>query len=108
MCTNFKDPGLQGYASELFRSNESNIDTIFIKLPPPTPTIKKYDPKGNVRQVNNMAGYYNRGGGCIHGDCEVTTNEGIKKVSELKQGDIVKTHLGFSQIKCVLITNVDQ
>lgn len=108
MCTNFKDPGLQGYASELFRLNESNIDTIFIKLPPPTPTIKKYDPKGNVRQVNNMAGYYNRGGGCIHGDCQVTTNEGVKKVSELKQGNIVKTHLGFSKIKCVLITNVDQ
>ncbi len=80
MCTNFKDPGLQGYGSEIFRENESKIDTIFIKLPPPTPTIKKYDDQGNARQVNNMAGYYNRGGGCIHGDCTAISISGIKKV----------------------------
>lgn len=54
-----------------------------------------------------MAGYYNRYGGCIHGDCLASTNEGVKKVSELKKGDIVKTHLGFSSIKCVLITDVE-
>lgn len=71
MCTNFKDPGLQGYASDSFRNNEGSIDTIFIKLPPPVPSIKKYDAKGNVRnaKVNNMDKYYNNYGGCIHGDC---------------------------------------
>jgi len=106
MCTNFKDPGLQGYASDLFRENEGKIDTIFIKLPPPTPTIKKYDAKGNVHQVNNMAGYYNRHGGCIHGDCLAETVSGVKKVKDLKKGDVVKTHVGFSKITCVLITEV--
>ena len=108
MCTNFKDPGLQGYGGELFRENESKIDTIFIKLPPPTPTKKKYDAQGNAHQVNNMANYYNRYGGCIHGECLVTTVSGKKAIKELRKGDLVKTHFGFSEIKCVLVTEVHQ
>ncbi len=55
-----------------------------------------------------MAGYYNRGGGCIHGDCLATTATCIKSVKELKKGDIVKTHAGFSKILCVLITEVNE
>ncbi len=73
MCTNFKDPGLQGDGSEAFRGNESKVNTVWIKLPPPPPTIKKYDAQGNVRQVNNMANYYDQYGGCIHGDCLAIT-----------------------------------
>ena len=106
MCTNFKDPGLQGYGSELFRDNESKIDTIFIKLPPPTPSIPKYDAQGQARQVQNMSNYYNRYGGCIHGECLAVTNSGIKKIKDLKKGDIVKTHEGFSEIKCIVMTEV--
>jgi hypothetical protein len=55
-----------------------------------------------------MAGYYNRYGGCIHGDCLATTVTGIKSVKELKKGDMVKTHAGFSKILCVLITEVNE
>lgn len=53
-----------------------------------------------------MAGYYNRGGGCIHGDCIINLNSGVKKVKDAKKGDIVKTHIGYSKIKCVTITEV--
>lgn len=55
-----------------------------------------------------MAGYYNRYGGCIHGDCLATTVSGTKSVKELEKGDLVKTHAGFSKIRCVLITEVHQ
>jgi len=55
-----------------------------------------------------MAGYYNRYGGCIYGDCLALTNSGIKKISDLRKDDLVKTHLGFSKIKCVLITEVGE
>ena len=105
MCTNFKDPGLQSYASELFRENEGRIDTVFIKLPPPTPTIKKYDNQGNVRQVQNMGNYYNRYGGCIHGECTAELINGeVKKIKQLRKGDMVKTHVGYSKIVCVIAT----
>ena len=49
-----------------------------------------------------MAGYYNRYGGCIHGDCLAETLNGVKKVKELKKGDLVKSSVGFSEIKCVV------
>lgn len=76
MCTNFKDPGIQKYCGLLFREIENNIDTIFIQLPPPKPTIKKFDAQGNVKQVQNMAHYYNAYGGCIAGDCMAKLSNG--------------------------------
>ena len=65
MCTNFKDPGIQLYASSMFKKAQNKIDTIFIKLPPPEPTIKKYDAHGNLKQVADMSSYYDEDGGCI-------------------------------------------
>lgn len=41
VCTNFKDPGLQAYGGKLFQDLQNDIDTVFIKLPAPEPTIKK-------------------------------------------------------------------
>lgn len=54
-----------------------------------------------------MANYYNRGGGCIHGDCQAQTKDTIKSVRDLRKGDLVKNHLGgYSKITCVLTTKV--
>ena len=69
MCTNFKDPGIQAYGGNLFKTLQDSIDTIFIKLPPPQPSISKYDAHGNLKQVDNMDDYYDAYGGCIHGEC---------------------------------------
>jgi len=88
MCTNFKDPGIQKYCGLLFREMENNIDTIFIQLAPPTPTIKKYDAKGNVKQVQNMSNYYNAYGGCIAGHCLCELPNGkFKKIEDLVIGE---------------------
>jgi hypothetical protein len=67
MCTNFKDPGLQLYGGELFKTLQGTIDTVFINLPPPTPSIKKYDAQGNqINGVVDMNNYYDQYGGCIY------------------------------------------
>lgn len=71
MCTNFKDPSLQLYGGKLFRELQSTMDTIFIGLAPPIPSIPKYDAKGNVKVVADMGGYYDYYGGCIYGECDV-------------------------------------
>jgi len=37
-CTNFMDPGLQVFGGRLFKAYRSEGDTIFVSLPPPTPS----------------------------------------------------------------------
>lgn len=84
MCTNFKDPGIQLYSGPVFKKHENKIDTIFIKLPPPEPTIKKYDSNGNLKQVDDMSDYYDMYGGCIGCDSDVKMFDGsLKKVKYL-------------------------
>jgi len=40
-CNNFKDPGVQHYGGNLFKSVRDVADELFLKLPPPTPSVKK-------------------------------------------------------------------
>ena len=51
----------------MFEKIQDQIDTIFIKLPPPEPSIKKYDSQGNLHTVGDMGHYYDQYGGCIYG-----------------------------------------
>lgn len=54
-----------------------------------------------------MSQYYDEQGGCIHEDCLVTMGNGqIKKVKQLKKGDIVVGINGPAAIKCVVKTEV--
>lgn len=85
MCTNFKDPGVQMYRGELFKQLQNTFDTVFINLPPPIPSIKKYDSQGNLLVVANMNSYYDYEGGCIDGDCLAQLADGSsKRIKELK------------------------
>lgn len=81
MCTNFKDPGLQLYGGELFKTLQNTMDTVFINLKPPVPSIKKYDAHGNLKVVQDMSNYYDYEGGCIYGECDVKMGDGtIRKI----------------------------
>ena len=52
---------------------------MFINLPPPIPSIKKYDAQGNLLVVNDMNNYYDQYGGCIYEDCDVLMFDGTNK-----------------------------
>jgi len=64
ICNNFKDPGVQHYGGELFRSIRDEADDIFCKLPAPKPTARTYRSSmsssyssGTVSAPLNMAAY---------------------------------------------------
>lgn len=49
-CNNFKDPGVQNYGGKLFKKLRDTADEMFLKIPPPKPSIPVYDNKGQVKQ----------------------------------------------------------
>lgn len=83
---------------------------MFIKLPPPQPSIKKYQAPGVqyvAPQLNDMSNYYDEDGGCIAGQCSVHMGDGTKKlVEQVKAGDEVMTMNGKAKVKCVVRTEV--
>ena len=118
-CNNFKDPGVQLFAGNLFNQIRIIADNAFCMLPAPKPTIifsQQYSRSSlnNMRGGSNnmrggsstlcntpivptnMSSYYNRDGGCFSGDSQIikvdsTNNEYDVLVSTIKKGDIVKT-----------------
>jgi hypothetical protein len=78
---------------------------VFIKLPPPEPTIKT----NNYVAPASMAAYYNYGGGCIYGECNAMMADGtIKKVRDVKKGDKVRFGNSMATVQCVLRTKVNK
>lgn len=71
----------------MFKKLQNDIDTVFLKLPPPEPTVKKE----NYVAPASMAAYYNYGGGCIAGHCLVAMADNTRKlVKDIKKGDLIK------------------
>lgn len=115
-CNNFKDPGVQHYGGTLFSSSRDAVDDIFVKLPPPTPSIKApvvSSASGSrsaaaaavPRKPVNMKAFHYRGGGCFDGSCVATMADGsLKRVDQLKKGDLVRTSNGVSEVVCILKT----
>lgn len=107
-CINFKDPGLQYYGGELFRKLRDIADALFVKLPPPKPSIPTYDRDGNLQtfSVRSMFTYYDPSRPCFSGCSLVCMANGSQmKVAELKKGDTVKTpNNGTATVVCVVKT----
>lgn len=104
-CNNFKDPGVQHFGGEIFKTNRDKLDKIFINLPAPEPSIKRT----NNQAVSNMAAFYNSAGVCFHGNCSVLMMNGeVKLVKEIVQGDLIASHNGKStKVKCVIKTDIE-
>jgi hypothetical protein len=119
-CNNFKDPGVQHYGGDLFKTVRDTCDEIFVKLPPPkpskvkvtytpsqSPTTKKKSPSKVKAQTYtapvDMSSYYNVGGGCIWSEGDVLMHDqSIKKIKEIRKGDYIQTHEGLSaKVLCV-------
>lgn len=110
-CNNFKDPGVQSYGGTLFKRIRDAADEAFLKIPPPTPSVTAvaHAPRARSSVASasparaaaaaapvDMSMYYNRGGGCVHGDCVAALADGShKRVSSLRAGDMLVSERGL-------------
>jgi Mg-chelatase subunit ChlD len=125
-CNNFKDPGVQQFAGNLFNQIRIIADNAFCMLPAPKPTtllLHKYSrsASNNMRggssnmgggssnthsAPSNMSSYYTRDGGCFSGNSLITLIDSNKEyqvnVSTIKKGDFVKTNFDCTRVKCVI------
>jgi len=101
-CTNFKDPGVQIYATRKFSLIRDEAEEIFIQLPPPKPSIINH---ANHVPVRSMRGYYNSSNPCFARGTVKLLNGAVVDISELQPGDSVMSSLnGPSKIKCIIKT----
>jgi hypothetical protein len=54
-CNNFKDPGVQGYGGELFRSIQDTADELFNQLPPPKPSGRTHTTVGQYTATASIS-----------------------------------------------------
>ncbi|KAL4453933.1 hypothetical protein ABPG74_003816 [Tetrahymena malaccensis] len=110
ICTNFKDPGVQGYGGDLFNKQRDQIEKIVMSIDPPTPSYKS---SSNVQITSSLftSHYYDPNNPCFEGNSEVKMADGtIKKVKEIKKGDeIYCPNTGKAEkVKCVIETEVKE
>eukprot|EP01134_Creolimax_fragrantissima_P007472 CFRG7472T1 len=90
-CSNFKDPGLQGYGGGIIFTHFQDIaDDNFNRLPPPVPSIKLRLSNGSTGQTGpiSMRVYNNNNAPCFHGNALVHMSDGTyKKVKDIVKGD---------------------
>ena len=109
-CNNFKDPGIQCYGGEIFEKIRDKADDIFLSIPPPTSSINQVRGGfyyGNNNSINrlNMARFHSSSNPCFHGDCEIRMKTKIlKKIKELKKGDVVETRNSYATVQCIVKT----
>lgn len=120
-CNNFKDPGVQMFAGNLFTQIRTIADDAFCMLPAPKPSKNQYSrsyqmsgsvtSNHSVSAPTNMSSYYNRGGSCFDADGYVSMysddiGEYYLPVKSVKKGQEVKTisngHISTTKIKCVV------
>lgn len=100
-CMNFKDPGLQIYGGPVFRSIQTDADTIFCTLPPPKPSGRAIS-FGNGTPAS-MSIFHNASSGCFHGINHIQMADGsFKQIKDVHVGDHVKTPDGSACIRYVV------
>ncbi len=117
-CNNFKDPGVQNFAGNLFKQIRAQADAAFCMLPAPTPSVRgRYsygssNSNGTRAAPTNMTTYYDAGGSCYDGDGIVNMGNGtFKLVKQLVKGDLVcaldKNKITFmDRVKCIVKSRV--
>lgn len=102
-CNNFKDPGVQVYGGDLFKSLRDGAEDVFLALPAPKPSRAT----SSTHTVSSMGSYYNSGAPCFAGECAIRlagTRGGTKPLNCLARGDIVWTPHGAASVRCVVKT----
>lgn len=100
-CVNFKDAGLQFFATDLFRRIQDKGNELFDSLPVPQPSCSYYG-GGSYAAPASMAAFNTAQGGCWLGHCKVQMDNGSwKPTHQLRAGESV---LGGHRILCVVRT----
>jgi hypothetical protein len=102
-ANNFKDPGVQVYGGDLFQKLRDLADAVFLKLPPPKPTIKKRDGSAH-QQMHSMAAYNNSAAVCFSPESLVLLADGVtwRRCDAMRAGDVV---FGGARVLCVVKTH---
>lgn len=113
LCSNFKDPGVQNYASgKLFTAQRDLADDLFCNLPPPTPS-RQVKSSRNVSggAKFSMASYSRASGPCFAGSSMVKTISKVgvpvlKRVDQIERGDWVESdgQHGRGRVECIVET----
>lgn len=106
ICNNFKDPGVQGYGGELFRSLRDEADEIFCKLPAPKPSTRRASTSTAAAAPVSMAAYHDPGCVCVDGSSPVELEGGVRRrVAELAKGDrVVAADGATAEVLCMVRT----
>lgn len=115
-CLNFKDLGPQHFTAATFKSFREKIETIFLGIAPPQPSIASPVSYGGAAQPPTYTfipqqSYYNQDGGCFTGNWKVLLKNGTtKSVKDIVQGDIVVSNdspTGYALITKVIRLRVN-
>lgn len=108
-CTNFKDPGVQIYASKKFSAIRDACDDLFVSLPPPKPSISTYNYGSGVNStaVVSMRAYHNSNAPCFASGLVLLANGEKKDVSKITKGDFIHSSKGPAMVKCVVKTKCE-
>ena len=105
-CMNFKDPGLQIYGGDLFRSLQDAGDTAFVTLPAPKPSRRAQVYGGGYSAAAapvSMAVFHNPSGGCFAGSCRVQMANGdLTSIENIAPGEMVWTPSGPAQVMALV------
>ena len=114
-CADFKSPGLQAYASPLFKEHQAAAETTFRATLAEAQLEARvtqgnsnatgaYGGGGNATGVGNSvaAALYNAAGGCMHGEGLISLPDGgVKRVRDVRVGDAVVAVAGGSAVGIV-------
>ena len=97
-CINFKDPGIQHYATGKFKITRDAAESIFLKLRPPRPSRRARAP------VQSMSAYYSSSAPCFAaGNVELISGQ-VVSITQVRPGHTVKTSSGFAKVRCIVET----
>ncbi len=120
-CNNYKDFGVQKYATSEFENLREIYSEMFNKIPPPKPDVRISNSTSSTsshRSNVDMSSFNNRGGVCFTGDNLVYLkfeNEIYKdKIENLKKNDLIAIDVDengkftFDIIECIIKTDFNK
>ena len=107
---NFKDEACMVFNNPCFDMVVKHVADTFNTLPPPTPSIKKYDQNtGSYRSlgVATMATFNSQDNGCWTGDSKILMGNGLyRNASEVKPGDSIVSFKDHNDPRSRTLTKV--